>query len=213
MLACCGRPPGPPTPVTAYAPVDAGVFLGLAARTVPASRELVQLRWQYSDGERDAKGRGAARLAPPDSLRLDVSVPVLGRATLVFAGDSTWVAPEELAGEVLPPRAIVWAMFGVVRPPGPDMRIEASEAADRRLYRLTARDGLTTLLELRGDTLLGATQTKGGRLVGRLVLTRDAAGALVKADATDAEHGARFIVRVDHREASEPFPSEIWPRP
>lgn len=213
MATACGRPPAPLAPAGAYAPLSVEAFRAIAARTVPAASELIQLRWRYDDGDRAVSGRGAARLAPPDSLRLDISVRILGRATLVLAGDSTWAEPEATVLDVLPPRAIVWAIFGVVRPPGPGTRIEVGDAADRRLYRLTAPDGLTTLLELRGDTLLGATQTRGGRPVGRLVLMHDAGGQLVKADAMDAEHSARFVVEVDHREANGPFPSEIWRRP
>jgi hypothetical protein len=211
MAAACGRPPARLAPA-AFEPVDATTFRAVAARTVPGARELIQFHWRFDDGDHEVNGRGAARLAPPDSLRLDVSVPVLGRATVVFAGESAWADPTTLTQEVLPPPVIVWAMFGVVRLPGPGTRIEVGDAADRRVYRLTAPDGLLTALEFRGDTLLGATQTKNSRPVGGLVLTRDAAGRLVKADATDEAHGARFVVAVDHREASGPFPDEIWRR-
>ena len=70
-----------------------------------------------------------------------------------------------------------------------------------------------TTLELRGDTLLGATQARGTQSLGRLDLTRDASGMIVRAEATDIEHGARFTVSVDHREMGGAFPSEIWRRP
>jgi hypothetical protein len=170
--------------------------------------------WQYDDGSAPVRGRGAARVAPPDSLRLDIGVPILGRATLVLAGDSVWSQPEAMAGRVLPERATVWAMFGVIEPPQGETRIEVGEAVDRRLYRLTGSDGVVTTLELRGDTLLGATQQRGEQVVGRLVLTRDSVGALVRAAALDPEHRLRFVVNLDRREASrESFPSEIWRRP
>ena len=110
-------------------------------------------------------------------------------------------------------REVLWALFGIVRRPESGTRIERGEAADRTLYRLSAPDGLVTLLECRGDTLLGATQLRGGRLAGRLLLTRNAAGALVRVDAADVAQGARFLVNVEDRETSEPFPAEIWRRP
>jgi hypothetical protein len=213
MAAACGGPPALPAPLGAYGPVSAESFAAMAARTLPSAAQLIRFRWRYDDGDRDVRGRGAARLAPPDSLRLDVGVPVVGRATLVLTGEAVWAQPDEFVDELPRSRAILWALFGVIRRPDSDTRIEVGDAADRRLFRLTAPDRQVTLLECRGDTLLGATQLKGDRTVGRLALTRDAAGAVVRADATDYEHRARFLVEVEHRETSEPFPSEIWRRP
>ena len=213
IAAACAPPPAPPAPSGAWEPVAGDSFAALAARTVPRSAELVRLRWRYDDGNQEAAGRAAARLAPPDSLRLDVAVPVVGRATLVLAGDSSWAQPDEAAGALPRSRLGLWALFGIIPRPGPLTRVETGAAADRRLYRLTAPDGGVTVLECRGDTLLGATELRGDRVVGRLRLTRDAAGAVVKADATDFAHGMRFIAEVEHRETSEPFSPEIWRRP
>jgi hypothetical protein len=213
MAAACARAPALPEPLGAYAPVSMDAFAALAARTVPPASQLLRVRWGYEDADRAATGRGSARLAPPDSLRLDIGIPVVGRATLVLAGDSAWGQPGSVADVVPASRGVLWALFGIVRRPDAGTRIEAGDAADRRLFRLTAPDGLVTLLECRGDTLLGATELKGGRMVGRLVLTRDATGAVIKAVATDIEHGARYTVEVEHRETSEPFPAELWRRP
>jgi hypothetical protein len=61
--------------------------------------------------------------------------------------------------------------------------------------------------------LLGATQSRGDRSIGRLALTRDAAGMIVRAEAVDLEHSVRFVVDVNRRESGGAFPSEIWRRP
>lgn len=213
MAAACSRPPAPLAPSGGYAPLTAEAFRAVAAHTLPVAGQLIQFRWRYQDGNRDVRGRGAVRLAPPDSLRLDVGVPVVGRATLVLAGDSAWAQPEQTVEEVPRSRAVLWAIFGIIRRPDSGTRIEVGDAPDRRLFRLTAPDGLVTVLECRGDTLLGAAELRGDRTVSRLVLTRDAAGALSGAVATDIEHQARFTVGVDHRETIGAFPSEIWRRP
>jgi hypothetical protein len=213
MAAACSRPPAPLAPSGGYAPLSAEAFAAVAARTVPSAAQLLQVRWGYDDGDRQATGRGAVRLAPPDTLRLDVGVPVVGRATLVLAGDSSWAQPDEVVAELPQSRAVLWALFGIIPRPERGTRIETGETPDRRLFRLTASDGLITLLECRADTLLRATELKGDRIVGRLALTRDAAGALVRAEATDVEHGVRFVVVVVHRETTGAFPDEIWRRP
>ncbi|HXY69973.1 MAG TPA: hypothetical protein VEH62_11030, partial [Gemmatimonadales bacterium] len=158
-------------------------------------------------------GRGAVRLAPPDSLRLDVGVPVVGRATLVLAGDSAWSKPGSLVRQVLPNRSLVWAMLGVVRPPDSVAAVERSDAADHRSFRVTDGEGVVTTLQLRGDTLLGATAARGERAIGRLALTRDSTGAVVRAETVDLEHSIRFVMDVDRRESGGAFPSDIWRRP
>jgi len=211
--AACGPPPAPPAPAGSFVPASPGEHAAAAARTLPPAREQLAIRWRYDDGDTPITGRGAVRLAPPDSLRLDVGVPIVGRATLVLAGDSVWSRPAGLVEQVLPNRSIVWAMLGVVRLPDAVTCVERSDASDHRLWRVTAADGLTTTLELRGDTLLGATAARGGRAVGQLALTRDATGAVVRAVTVDLEHSVRFTMDVDQRSPGGPYPSEIWRRP
>jgi hypothetical protein len=213
LAAACARPPAPLAPEGEFVPVSPGEFRVMAARTTPGARALLAIHWRYDDGDAPISGRGAVRLAPPDSLRLDVGVQIVGRATLVLAGDSAWTRPGALLDQVAPNRGMLWAMFGVVRPPDGLASIERGQASDRRLYRIASGDGTVTTLELRGDTLLGATQARGRRLIGRLALTRDAGGWIVRAEATDLEHGSRFTMDVDRREAGGPFPDEIWRRP
>ncbi len=213
LVAACGPPPAP-VPVGAFEPATAADFEAMAARTLPARRELVAIHWTYDEGEGPVTGRGAVRLAPPDSLRLDVRVPVVGRATIVLAGDSAWSQPERLARQVAPERDLVWAMFGVVRLP-PDLADleRGARAEGGELYRFARPGGLRTTLEVRDGRLLGATAQRGQRTMGRLAITRDSGGAIVRAETVDEENGARFIVTVDRREASGPFPSDIWRRP
>jgi len=213
VAAACSRPPAPIAPAGVFVPASPGEFRAVAARTVPGASALLAIHWQYDDGDAPISGRGAVRLAPPDSLRLDVGVPVVGRATLVLAGDTAWSKPGSLVRQVLPSRSVLWAMFGVVRPPDSLVSVERDQEADRRTWRVAGADGIVTTLELRGDTLLDAIESRGDRAIGRLDLTRDASGAIVRAVATDVEHGARFTMDVDHRETGGAFPSDIWRRP
>ena len=213
LAAACSRPPAPIVPAGAFVPVSPEEFRAAAARTVPGASALLAIHWLYDDGDAPISGRGAVRLAPPDSLRLDVGVPIVGRATLVLAGDSAWSKPGSLVRQVLPSRSVLWAMFGVVWPPDSLVRVERDQEADRRTWRVAGADGIVTTLELRGDTLLDATESRGDRAIGRLDLTRDASGVIVRAVATDVEHGARFTMDVDHRETGGSFPSDIWRRP
>jgi len=213
LAAACGGPPAPLAPEGVFVPVSASEFFAAAGRTAPGASALLAIHWRYDDGESPMSGRGAVRLAPPDSLRLDVSLGILGRATLVLAGDSAWSQPGSVVRQVVPNRALLWSMLGVVWPPEGLSSVERSQTADRRIYRVAAAGGLVTTLVLQGDTLLGATQARGGRPVGRLDLTRDASGLIVRAEAVDLEHGVRFVMDVDRRESGGTFPNEIWRHP
>jgi hypothetical protein len=212
-LPGCVRAPRLVGPGVVFAPAGGAAFRAVAAGTVPGSPTLIAVRWRFDDGEGPVRGRGAVRLAPPDSLRLDVAVPVLGRATLVLAGESAWAEPAAMARGLVPAREVLWAMFGVVQPPAAGTRVEAAEADGSRLFRLTSPDGVRTTLAFRDGALVGAIREARGKTIGTLMLTRSPGGTLLRSEATDREHGARFRMDVNRWEASEPFPGEIWRRP
>ncbi len=111
-----------------------------------------------------------------------------------------------------PSRAMVWALFGVVRPPAAVVTVEEKDSLPRRSFRVTEPGGAVTALEFAGDTLLRATRSRGGKTVGQLALTRDSLGALARVEAVDRDEGARFVLTVLRREGG-PFPGEIWRHP
>ena len=211
---CRTAPPALAPEVASFASVTAEAFSALAARSQPAGSELLSLRWRFTDAGSSVSGRGAARVTPPDSLRVDVRGPLgFGRGALVLAGDSVWANPEDLVRQVLPGRFMVWAMLGVVRPPDKVERYEVGDADGRRLLRLVEPGGRATTFELSGDTVLGAVQSRGDTLVGRLMLVRGADGRVVHADARDFERRVRLVFDITGRTPSGGFPAQVWRRP
>jgi hypothetical protein len=200
--------------VVAFAALSAAEFGAEAARTLPAGSQLVALRWRFRDAEQGVSGRGAVRVTPPDSLRVDVRGPLgFGRATLVLAGPTTWADPEPLVRQVLPSRFLVWAMLGVVAAPDSAERFERGGEGARRWLRVVEAGALTTTFELRGDTLVGVVRTEGDRIVGRLTLTRDGAGVVKRARADDLTRHARLEFDIDSRAPTGAFPVEVWRHP
>jgi len=82
---------------------------------VPAAHEQIVFNWVFSDGGYRAKGDGAARVAPPDSVRLDFFVSNgMGGGFAWLVGDSLTV-PEQTDSRVrryLPPVPMIWAALG-----------------------------------------------------------------------------------------------------
>lgn len=210
LATACGRP-GATVPAGPFAAVPRESLAALAARTVPAEREVLRIRWRSDDGRIALAGQGAVRVAPPDSLRVDVAVRLgVGRATLILAGEHVAAEPREIVEQVLPDRFALWAALGVIRVPEGVDAVARLEDGARTLWRASAEGGRTTTFELRGDTLVGVTREVDGRSVARLRLKRGPDGRVAKAQVTDLRRGARFEVEITGSAPSEAFPSEIW---
>lgn len=119
---------------------------------VPPGYTRVRFRWLYSDPQIDLAGDGQARIAAPDSARLDflVDAGAGGGFALIF-GDTllTPTASSRRIHGYLPPAPMLWAAFGrFAVPPAPD-----------------------TVLRLDGDTLwadIGVMSSKGLRVAWRV---------------------------------------------
>lgn len=185
-----------------------------AARTLPAGSGIVAVRWRFRDAEMEVSGRGALRVTPPDSLRVDVRGPLgFGHGTLVLAGPTAWADPESLVRQVMPSRFLVWAMLGVVQVPDSAERFERGGEGGRRWLRVVESGAVVTTFEFLGDTLTGVVRTRGDRVVGRLALLHDGGGRLVHATAEDLERNARLEFDLYNRTPIGAFPVEVWRHP
>lgn len=208
--AGCRGTPASVVPAGNFTPISARELADLAARTALAGRELLGIRWRSESGTTSASGSGAVRIAPPDSLRIDITLRLgVGRAVLIFAGDSVWAEPEALARLVLPDRLVLWAVLGVLRLPAA-ASAEQLEDAGRRFVRWADEAGHLTVIELRGDTLVGGWREGAGGPLGRLRLVRGADGTVVRAAVENYQRRSRFEVEIVRRERSEAWGREVW---
>ena len=77
--------------------------------------------WEYKERVFSAKGQGAARIAPPDSVRIDLFLDNQASAGfVVMIGDSLTAVAQDEARRSLPPVPLLWASIGVVRVIAPD---------------------------------------------------------------------------------------------
>ena len=146
VAGCAGRLV--PLVTVALAVADRAQALAWAARTLPEHDTAIRFRFRYEDRRRHWGGRGTARVAPPDSLRLDYVGPLgLGAGAAVVVGDSAlWADPEENFRALVPAVRMLWAALGVVRPPQPDAVVASWGGGDstRTVWRF---------VEGRADTL------------------------------------------------------------
>lgn len=194
-LAC--RPPRaaalPGTPVPATLPRSA----------LPEHHQHIVFDWRYEDAELSARGDGVARVAPPDSARLDLFLAGGFGSGSAFLLDDVVVAPGgDLVRRFLPPLPLLWAAFG---------RLAVPPAAD-------------TVARLSGDTLradIGRDPIWRVTFVGdRLAaLDRIVDGRVIESVVRDADGGVRYDHRGDRRvlhisvtrsERTPAFDASIW---
>ena len=69
--------------------------------------------WELRDPRFSARGEGAARLAWPDSARIDLFAAGSSAAVAaILVGDSLTVGGSARARDLLPPPALLWAILG-----------------------------------------------------------------------------------------------------
>lgn len=117
-LAVCACAPKAPPLTGSIAPAR------IPETGVPRVHQQIVFNWVFSDGSYRAKGDGAARVAPPDSVRLDFFVSNgMGGGFARLIADSLTVPnqTDSRVHEYLPPVPMIWATLGrFAVPPLPD---------------------------------------------------------------------------------------------
>ena len=210
LIGCTPKPKPLATP-EAFAPSTRVAFLADAAGTLPTDRQLLRIGWRSDDGHLQLSGAGAVRIAPPDSLRLDIAATLgLGRSVLLLMGDSVAAQPAQSVDQVLPDRFALWAALGIMQPPVGTVRFESAESGTHRWWRTSDAAGRVTTFELADGALQRVTREENGRPTQQLTLGRDRAGLVNRANLLDTGRGFRLQVTVNTRQPGEVFTPEIW---
>lgn len=143
--------PGAPVPVQQ-----------LPKGTLPAGRRQVTFQWELRDGDISARGDGVARIASPDSVRLDFFLGGgFGSGVAIMIGDSLQVPGPDFARKLVPPRPLLWASLGRFDVPAePDTVVRV----DAGLLRADIGAPVHWRATFHGDTLSRLERVDGGRL-------------------------------------------------
>ena len=130
--------------------------------TLPEGRRKIVFQWELRDGEIGARGDGVARIASPDSVRLDFFLAGgFGNGVAILIGDSLQVPGPDMARKLVPPRALLWASLGRFDvPPERDTIVRV----DGDLIRADIGAPVHWRATFRGDTLTRLDRIDGGRL-------------------------------------------------
>jgi hypothetical protein len=132
----------------------------------PVGHHKIVFNWEYEDRDMNGRGDGVARIASPDSARLDFYLGGgFGGGMAVLIGDSLRIpngVGVDLVKRLVPPATLLWATLGRVALPSlPDtvIRIEGG------LLRADIGNPVAWRLSFHGDTLVRAEHVDGGKVV------------------------------------------------
>ena len=140
--------------------VGAPVPARLPDARISTARQVV-FRWQLEDGTFTARGEGVARVAPPDSARLDFFLDGgAGGGTAYLIGDALDAPGGDFIQRLLPPAPLMWASLGrLAIPPGDtvarlDGAILRADIGSDPVYRVAfERDSLRRVERIDGGRL------------------------------------------------------------
>ena len=174
------------------------------ATELPRGHQRVVFRWDYVDQALAAKGEGVARIAAPDSVRLDFFLDGgLGGGVAIVLGDSVSTPGGDDVRRYLPPVSLLWAALGRLAVPAlPDTVAKVDGGA---LRADIGRDPTWRV------TFVGDSLTRLERIVdGRRLEWVGRNGSEVR---YQNERSSRSLtLRISSTDAAPPFDPAIWRR-
>jgi len=174
------------------------------AELPPGHRQLV-FQWEYSEPELVIRGEGVARIAAPDSARLDLFLAGgFGGGRALLIGDTLSAPGADLIRRYLPPPPLLWGALG--RLAVPSARDTAARVDGKTIRADIGRDPQwrITLLD---SQLVRVERIEGGRL--QEWVERRPSGRIVYRHAT----GRRTLsISVNRTEELPGFDATIWNR-
>ena len=129
---------------------------------LPTGNRKITFKWELRDGDMTARGDGVARIASPDSVRLDFFLGGgFGGGAAVLIGDSLRVPGPDMARKLVPPRALLWAALGRLDLPA---ERDTVVRVDAGVVRADIGAPVHWRVAFRGDTLMRLERVAEGRL-------------------------------------------------
>ncbi len=215
LLAACTKaaPVTSPQPLPAVGHAEAARW---ALATAPTGQQLSRFKWLFNNGQASVGGQGSARIAGPDSMRFDIAGPwgLGGAAAMVVGDEARWVQPPEVIAQLIPSYPLMWAMFGVIRPPPPGARVRGQQ--DATTTALEWASGIDTVRYSRRTASPGTLRAqwqRAGVTMGIVETRLDARGAPVSARLTVPSVPARLDLTIVADSTAPAFPPSVWTPP
>jgi hypothetical protein len=149
-----------------------------------------------------SRGEGAARVAPPDSVRLDFFLAGgMGSGAAVLVGETLRAPGPDLVRKLVPPTPMLWAALGRLAVPA---LADTTVRVDGSVLRADIGRPVAWRITFRGDTLTRVERVGNGRIVEWI----ERSGADVRYHHESARRTLRLsITRIDR---NSEFDASIW---
>lgn len=138
------------------------VALSIPATEMPRGYHQYFFDWEYADPDMSGKGNGVARVAWPDSARLDFFLAGgFAGGSAVLIGDSLQLPGIDLFRRLIPPPTLMWAVLG--RSAFPVMR-DTAIRRDGALLRADLGSPVEWRATFRADSLIRLERVNGSRI-------------------------------------------------
>jgi len=134
----------------------------LPAAELPRGYRRIIFTWEMRDPDFHLRGEGVARVAAPDSARLDFFLGGgLGGGRAVLIGQSVRAPGGDFVRRLVPPAPLLWAALGrLALPPARDTAVRVDDG----LLRADVGAPPAWRVTFRGDTLLRLERVSDGRV-------------------------------------------------
>jgi len=168
--------------------------------------QRIQFRWSYDDGSLIGRGEGLARVAAPDSARLDFFMDggLGGGGTAFLLGDSVDAPGGDFVRRLLPPPALLWASLGRLAVPA---AADTTARTDGALLRADIGRDPVYRVTFDGAALRRVERIAGGRLQEWVTRTSNAV-----VEYRHETSGRRLVLEITRQERVEGFDASIWSR-
>ena len=141
------------------------------AATLGAHHRRLVFTWELNEASLVSRGEGAARIAPPDSVRLDFFLAGgMGSGAAALVGNDLRLPGGDAAARFVPPPALLWAALGrLALPSFPDTAARLDGAVLRADLGRPVRWRVT----FEGGFLRRVERVRGGRVLAWVSRTPD----------------------------------------
>jgi hypothetical protein len=175
----------------------------LPVTAIPRGHQRVVFDWELEDPDLVARGEGVARLAHPDSARLDFFVGGgMGAGVAILVGDDLRAPGPDMVRKLVPPAPLLWASLGRLAIPA---ERDTVARVDGGLLRADIGQPVRWRVSFRGDTLVRLERVDGGRMV-EWVERTSPTSVRYRHEVARRE----LTLTVERRERSDPFDASIW---
>jgi hypothetical protein len=169
---------------------------------LPTGFHKIVFNWELTDLQLTSRGEGVARIASPDSVRLDFFLGGSLGGAAVLINDSLAAPGPDMVRRMVPPPTLLWAALGRAAIPAlPDTVL----ALDGPVLRADVGRPVAWRFTFRGDTLARAERIDGGKV-------REWVERLDSAHVRYRNEGARrsLLLSITRREEVSEFDASIW---